>query len=401
VKGIARRLSFAQASSGMVSGIFTPFFGAWLAWRGVPVGQIAFILSSGFLLRVIAGPLTGIVADARNDRRETMLFLYWLSLAGYAALGFLNSGWSIAFAAIAATVASGVATPLMESVSVRLAEHYGYHYGRVRLWASSAFILFNVVGGVCMWKFGTGAIAYLLGGTAALCVIATSQLPSPPKQKDNSDFFLEFGKTFRESGELMRSGQFLLFLAASSLAQGSHAFYYGYGGLHWRALGYSGVMIGLIWPLGVFAEVALLMFSHRVLRVLKPAQLLFWGAAACAVRWTILAFDPPLGIVLIAQFMHGFTFALTHLGAMFFILRAIPHRLSATAQSLYFVCSTGAVMGTATLASGIVYADYGGRAYLMMSVMGLTAMGFALLLGRAWHGGRIVDDGDEERIYTI
>ena len=101
------------------------------------------------------------------------------------------------------------------------------------------------------------------------------------------------------------------------------------------------------------------------------------------MRWTILAFDPPLPLVVFAQFLHGGTFALAHLGAMYFILRAVPPRLAATAQSLYFVCSAGLMMGIATLASGSIYAAYGGRAYLLMSAMGAVAMGLALLLGGA------------------
>ena len=401
MKRIASRLGLAQAASGLVSGVFTPFFGAWLAWRGLTADQIAILLSAGLLLRGLAGPASGIIADARNDRRTVMLVLYWAVFVGYGALNFTATPLFIFLASVPATVAFGSTTPLLESVSVRLSERYGFNYGRVRLWASSAFVAANILGGACVWLYGMWIVAVWLAAGAMLCVVTTLSLPAPPPDHVRGDLFLRLRETLGETRELLRSGVFLIFLAAASFDQGSHAFYYGYGGLHWRALGYSGLLIGILWPLGVLAEIALFSQSLRVLRLIGPTRLLLYGGLGCAVRWTILAFDPPLPVVVFAQFLHGATFALAHLGAMYFILRAVPPRLAATAQSLYFVCSAGIVMGIATFASGHIYAAYGGRAYLLMSAMGVVAMGMALLLARRWHGGRIIYGAHEDHVDTV
>jgi PPP family 3-phenylpropionic acid transporter len=129
--------------------------------------------------------------------------------------------------------------------------------------------------------------------------------------------------------------------------------------------------------------------------------LLISGTVCCILRWAILAFDPPLPFVIFAQLLHGGTFALAHLGAMYFILKAVPPRLAATAQSLYAVCWSGLVMGLATYASGPLYAAYGGRAYLLMSAMGCAALVFALLLARSWSGARITQSVSEEALDTI
>jgi PPP family 3-phenylpropionic acid transporter len=401
VKAIASRLGFSQAASGLVSGVFTPFFAAWLAWRGLSPSQIGAVLSAGLLLRALLGPASGIMADARNDRRTVMIVLYWAMLVGYGALNFVKAPLAVFVAGVSATVAFGSATPLLESVSVRLSERYGFNYGRVRLWASSAFVAANILGGILVTWLGIRIVAPWLAAGAGLCVLTTLLLPAPPPDHPRGDLVVRLRATFGETRELLRSGVFLLFLAAASFDQASHAFYYGYGGLHWRALGYSGTLIGILWPLGVFAEIALFSQSLRVLRVVGPTRLLLFGALGCALRWTILAFDPPMWLVVPAQFLHGATFALAHLGAMYFILRAVPSRLAATAQSLYFVCSAGLLMGVATYASGNLYATYGGRAYLLMAAMGVVATGFALLLARHWHGERILASGHEEHADTV
>jgi MFS transporter, PPP family, 3-phenylpropionic acid transporter len=401
VKRVALRLSLAQAAAGLAGGAYTPFFGAWLAWRGLSPGEIGALLSAGMLLRVIVAPVSGIMADARNDRRGVMLALYSVTLLGYGALNWTTLPLLIFIAAVPANVASGAASPLLESVSVRLSERFNFDYGHVRLWCSVVFVAGNLLSGVAVSIWGLIIIAPWLAISAVLNVAAIYALPPPRANQRRGDFVLRMRATLAEARELLAAPVFLIFLAAASLDQGSHAFYYSYGGLHWRALGYSGALIGLIWPLGISAEILLMSFSLQVFRMVGATRLLLLGGIGCVLRWTILAFDPALPLVIFAQFLHGATFALAHLGAMYFILKAVPPRLAATAQSLYAVCSSGLAMGFATFASGPLYAAYGGRAYLLMSAMGLGSALFALWLGFRWHGGRITQSVNEETFDTI
>jgi len=238
-------------------------------------------------------------------------------------------------------------------------------------------------------------VPWLVVSTAA-ALAAIVWLPAPPKGQASDQLGVKLLATLAEARELLGSGAFLIFLLAASFDQGSHAFYYGYGGLHWRELGYSGALIGAIWPLGVIAEAMLFSVSLPIFRAVGATRLLLLGGLGCVVRWTILAFDPPLWAVIVAQLLHGATYALAHMGAMYFILRAVQPRLSATAQSLYAVFSNGIIMGLATYASGRLYTDFGGRTYLLMSAMGVVSALFSLWLARAWHGGRITAHGHED-----
>jgi PPP family 3-phenylpropionic acid transporter len=401
VKHLSTRLSFSQAASGSVSGVYVPFFSASLAFRGLSADQIGLLLSTALILRALAGPLSGIMADARNDRRFVMLILYWIMLAGFGSLCVVGSPLLIFLVAVPAYVAYGAATPLLESVTVRLAERYGFDYGRVRIWASTAFVAMNVGGGICVKYLGLGAIAPMLALAAAACVFSTLLLPTPPVNSSGIPLSVRLKATFAETRELASAPVFLIFLAAASFEQASHAFYYGYGGLHWRAIGYSDLLIGVIWPLGVLAEIALFSVAIKVQAAFRPSTLLLVGAAFCAVRWTILAFDPPLPLVIFAQFLHGGTFAIAHLGAVFFILKAVPQRLSATAQSLYYMGSQGVMMGLMTLVAGSVYASWGGKVYLISAALGVMAMGIALLLAKYWDGERILHGDEDETVDTI
>jgi MFS transporter, PPP family, 3-phenylpropionic acid transporter len=388
------RLGAAWGAWGLSGGIFTPFFGAWLAWKGMSPTGIAALLSAGMLLRSIVPPITGLIADATGDRRGMMIALLALSFAGYLALNWAMTPLAIFVFAVTANVTGSAAGPLMDAVSTRLAERFGFDYGHVKRWNSITFAATNFVSGVAISRWGLVVLAPWLAASLALNVAAVAMLPPTPRDRTRGQFGITLAATLAEARELISSRTFALFLLAASLDQGSHAFYYGYGGLHWTQLGYSGVLIGTLWPLGVIGEAMLFSVSLRLFRALGAVRLLFFGALGCAVRWTVLAFDPPLAVVVAAQFLHAAIYALAHLGAMYFILKAVPPRLSATAQSLYSVMSNGVMMGAATYASGALYAAYGGRTYLLMSAMGVGAMGFAALLGRAWHGGGITRSGE-------
>ena len=400
-RGVALRLALAQGASGLIGGAGTPFFGAWLGWKGLSPTQIGTLISAGLLLRIAVLPLTGLIADARNDRRSMMIALYLVVTAGYLALNGVSTPVLLFIAAVPASVALGAVNPLLESVSVRLADRFGFDYGHVRLWASTVFVAGNLVAGACVSLFGLVVVAPWLAVAVILNVIAVWALPAAPSTRERGQLGVRMRATFAEAHELMRSRTFLLFLAAASFDQGSHALYYSLGGLHWRAIGYSGTLIGFIWPLGVLAEIALFSVSLKLFRRVGAMTLLIGGTLCCVLRWTILSFDPPLPFVIFAQLLHGGTFALAHLGAMYFILKAVPPRLAATAQSLYAVSSAGLVMGLATLASGPLYAAYSGHAYLLMAAMGCAALIFALLLSRTWSGARVTQSVSEEALDTI
>ncbi|HXC56956.1 MAG TPA: MFS transporter [Rhizomicrobium sp.] len=393
---IALRLSAAWGAWGLSGGIYTPFFGAWLAWKGMNPAEIGTLLSAGMLLRVIVPPVTGIIADARGDRRGVMIVLIALQFLGYLGLNWALAPAAIFLFAVTANVTGSAAGPLLDSVSTRLAERFGFDYGHVKRWNSITFAVANVLSGLAVTRWGLVVLAPWLAASLALAFAGICFLPAPPRARAPGQFGIKLRATLAEARELIGSASFALFLLAASFDQGSHAFYYGYGGLHWQQLGYSGTVIGLIWPLGVVAEAMLFSVSLQLFRAIGATRLLLLGGLGCVLRWTVLAFDPPFGFVVLVQFLHGATYALAHLGAMYFILKAVPPRLSATAQSLYAVMSNGVVMGAATFASGPLYAAYGGRTYLLMAAMGAVAMLFAWGLGRAWHGGRITQGGDDE-----
>ncbi len=387
---IVTRLSAVQAAYGVLGGAYLPFFSASLASRGLSASTIGFLLALATFLRILISPLAGLVADARDDRRLVMLVFTLAALIAFVALVFVQDTDDIFLAAVFGIVLWSSTSPILESATLRAAEHSGLSYGAVRVWLSIAFVGGNVVCGVLVNQFGFSVVAPWLAVSCGLQLWGICALPVAERDAAPGSFGPHFRATFAEARELLGKPVFLLFLVVCSLIQGSHIVYYTYAGLLWREQGMNAAVIGLIWPLGVIAEILLFVFSVRVVRRIDPVMLIGIGAAACAARWTLMAFDPGPLLLLIAQLLHGLTFAVPHLGAMYFILRATPPRLSATAQSLYSV-AIGLVSSAALLPAGRLYGAWDARIYLLMSIMAVLAALLTPLLRMGWTGGRLTE----------
>ena len=131
-------------------------------------------------------------------------------------------------------------------------------------------------------------------------------------------------------------------------------------------------LIGALWGVGVAAEVVLFAVSGRLPPSLRPTALLIIGGIGALVRWTAMAFDPPVALLPLLQLLHAGSFAATHLGMMGFMARAVPRELAATAQGFVATWS-GHRQRLGDLVSGYVYAASGSRAYLVMAAMALAA----------------------------
>jgi MFS transporter, PPP family, 3-phenylpropionic acid transporter len=132
-----------------------------------------------------------------------------------------------------------------------------------------------------------------------------------------------------------------------------------------------------------------------VTRRISPAILLALAGASGAIKWTVMAFQPPLFVLFPLQILHAGTFAAAHLGAMQFILRAVPPGLAATGQAVYASITYGVVMAGAQYLSGQLFHGYGALGYLAMSAFGAMSLLLSLWLLRVWRGGLLIQNGEE------
>ena len=369
----AFKLGLFYAAYFLFGGIQLPFFPLWLEAKGLDAGTIGIVIAVPMIARIVAVPIITRAADRRRALKATLVIIAAVGTLAMTVVGLVQGAVAILVAFTIAAVAFAPMLSLSDAYALNGLGQRGRAYGPVRLWGSVAFIVANVGAGTLLGIIDPVHLIWLIVAALVITTLAAINLDSLDASLTPAD------QPQASPRQLWRNPAFLAVAAAASLTQGSHALYYGFSTLEWRAAGISGTTIGVLWGIGVLAEIVLFAFSARL--AIGPAMLLMIGAAGAILRWGAMAFDPPIAILLPLQILHAASFGAAHLGAMGFLARAVPRELAATAQG-YVATVSGIVMASATGLSGLIYAASGSFAYLAMAAMGLAGLICALTAHR-------------------
>ncbi|NRA88859.1 MAG: MFS transporter [Rhizobiales bacterium] len=391
-------ISFVAQFWGMAG--FVVFFAAWLAHNGLSEFQIALILGVSQFVKSLFAPFAALFADGFKYKKTPILYMNFLGIISASALYFVDEYVAIFIVTIFYSISSSAIIPILDGLSMKGAEKLKFDYGHTRLWGSVSFMVAAIVCGILIdrWNLDLllpwllfGAVIALLAGLF-LPVLPSSKMTKPRKVGTKS-------KRFDMDGALTLVKQpiFMAILVAISIILASHSVYYGFSTIHWQKIGYSSDLIGILWAVGIVAEVLLFAYSSKFSLLLGPRRMIILGAAAAVIRWTITAFDPPLYLLFIAQLLHAFTFAATYLGALHLITRSVPEPLISTAMAINASLNAGIFMALAMFFGGLLYSEYSNWAYLFAAILAVVGLVFALGLKFIWDGQALVFEEIEEK----
>lgn len=371
-RSVAARLSFLYIAVFLFVGIGLPFWPVWLADKGITAAEIGILLSLSGWTKIVGNPLIAQLADRTGDLRAVLLASAAASLATFALFAVVGGFWPFLIVTTISSLAISALMPLSDSLTMRMVATHRIDYGRVRLWGSLSFILAGLAAGWLIAGRSPSIVLPLLLGCLALTLLSTVTLPTSrgPVGTVSLAAWLQ----------LLRDRRLLLFILAAGFIQSSHAMLYGFGSLRWLEAGYGEDAVGLLWAIGVVAEVVLFAFGGVLVRQLGPIGLLLLGGVAGILRWVLFALFTSLPVLVLIQLLHALTFAATHLAAVYFLVRQAPAGLAATAQGLYGAIAWGGLFGLAMLASGTLYAAFAGTAFHAMAAMCLVGVFCALML---------------------
>ena len=351
-------------------GTESAYMPAFLLSHGLPVERIGLVFAAGTLVRIASGTAIGRLADRLRNRRQVLTVASLLSglveWAYFVAFGFLPLlGVSMAHAAATASLA-----PLSDALSVSAAsEGRGFQYGWVRGLGSGVFVLGTLLSGQLVDRLGLSCIivsSSLLFLVTGVCAARVSARPEGAAASNAT------AGAFRRLWSIAAYRRLIYIVA---LVLGSHAMNDTFAVIGWRAAGYGGGAISLLWSESVGAEVAVFfLLGPWLLGRIGPARCASLSAAAAVLRWSVMGATTWMPALLAVQALHGLTFALLHMVAMRVIATNVPERLSATAQSFYGAFALGLASASLTLASGYLYGCLGLRAFWPMAALCMLAL---------------------------
>lgn len=378
------RLGAYYAALFVAVGIHIPFWPLWLQSRGLSASEIGWVAAAGYLIRILASPVIGHLADHGGERRQLMIRLALATALIWLLFPMVDGFTAILVLSVVAVFPFAGLIPLGDTLAMMIVGRHGLDYGRARLWGSLAFIVAATLLGKALESWPVAILPWLMAAALLLTAASCRALPDL--------------KVPRHEGKppslrpVLLNPLFLLFLGTAALNQMAHTVYYTFATIHWKAAGLSDMVIGLLWSEGVVAEIILFAVSNRVVARLGPAALLLVAAIGGTVRWLVLGTTAALPMVALAQLLHAATFGCAHLGAIHFISRAVPQGLSARTQGIFAAIAVGLAPGLITPFSGRLYESLGGGSFLAMAALSALSALLAWVLMRRWTvGSRITE----------
>lgn len=365
-----------------VTGASMPYLSLWLSHRTLTGAEIGAILSGAMFARTICSPLLAVWAEGFADRRAAILRLAAAAAAVYCAYPLAHGFWGYFLITTVGGALFSAMFPLIELLTLNRAQHERFAFGLPRGIGSAAFLAGNLgMGALLSITAPTAVVVWIMisaWGTALLAFVLPAERIDAPRVP-----YLRRAQQALDS--ILGDRVILLTILAGSLIQAAHAFNYSFSALVWKGQGISSPVIGTLWAAAIVAEILVLAYSERLVRLFGPRGLIILGGVGALVRWIGLSTAPGVGVSLLLQTLHMFSFTATHLGVIHTIRDRSPAHVASVAQTLNSAISGGVLLGVMTVLSGHLYEAMGARGYLAMAVVAGTGTVLALSI-RRWNG---------------
>lgn len=352
-----------------------PYWSLYFQSIGFNPEQIGLLLAVPMATKIIAPNIWGWLADRSGLRLEIIRLGSLLAL-----LCFLGIYLSTAFGWLVAVMAAysffwNAVLPQHEAITLSFLGDSPQRYSRLRLWGSIGFIVAVVAAGYGFDRFGIGIFPLIGAGLLAGILASSLLIPRSP---------LKVTASAEESlWQIARQPAVRAFLAAGVLLQMAHGAYYSFFSIYLVDQGYSRSAVGLLWCVGVVAEVLVFMLMHRLLLRFGVRSILIASLVLAALRWFVIGNGAELLWLLIAaQCLHAFSFGTFHASAIDTLRRLFEPGAQGGGQALYSAVSLGA--------GGAIGSYLAGKLWSLGAVVVFDGAGVICLIAAAiaWYGFR-------------
>jgi PPP family 3-phenylpropionic acid transporter len=374
---VAARLAAYYFAFFAHAGAYVSYFSLYLAARGLTAGEIAFCVAMPQAARIVAPALWGWLADNWGERyagarRAIVVFSAFAMLAGFIALPYQERTPAIALTLLLLSFFSAGASPLVEAITFSVLQGRSGDYGPIRLWGSIGFILAVLGVGAWLDRAEATILTDIMIVLSAVTCVASLALPAGA---------VHATQAAQRLGAVLRRAEVLAFFGACFCMTAAHGTLYVFYSIYLEQAGYSKTLIGVLWTVGVVAEVVLFLRLPEVMRRFTLRALLLASFICAAVRFLAIGWGvDSLLLLAAAQLLHAATFGVFHAGSVAAVHRLFPGALAARGQALYSSIAYGLGGAAGSLTAGWTWVAFGPSASFAVSA--LFGAGGAILV--AW-----------------
>ena len=332
-------------------GVLIPYWSLYLkslGFNSLTIGGLIAILPA---TKLIAPYLCGWLAD---HTRRSMLIIRVTSILALLSFSLVfvsqQLGWLI-FVMLLFSFFWNAILPQFEAMTLNHLGNDVHRYSMIRLWGSLGFIVIVVLMGDLLQHYETELVP-LVVLMAFICISLSSFIVpeklNQPHAEHSSIWFV------------IKQPRVLAFLMVCFLMLCSHGPYYTFYTIYLQEQGYSSSVIGVLWAVGVFAEVIIFLLMHRLLPVFGARKLLIATLLLTTLRWLMIGFFVnDLSMLFLAQLIHAFSFGVFHAVAISLVHEYFTGSHQGRGQAIYSSTSYGAGVAVGSLVSGLVWDQWG------------------------------------------
>jgi PPP family 3-phenylpropionic acid transporter len=356
-------------------GTLLPYWTLYLQSLGLGAAAIGWLMGILHVSRVLAPNVWGWLADLTGRRVAIVRLGALASWICFVAIFWQTGALGIAVVMALFSFFWNAVLPQFEVITLNYLGENRAQYSRIRLWGSVGFILAVVLVG---WLLDWISIAYLpLMVLVLLVLIWLNALLIDARAEQLTQEAVRAGAI----GPILRQPQVLVFFLVCFLVQLSHGPYYTFYSVMMQELGYDRGQIGLLWALGVVAEVVLFALMPRLLEHFSLRGILLVSLALCVLRWSLAAwFSEQLMVMLFAQLLHAATFGSVHAVGIALVQHYFSPSTQGRGQALFSSLGFGAGGALGAVLAGQLWNDWGAQTFVL--AVGVSVL--AIVLASIW-----------------
>ncbi len=335
-------------------GVFLPFISPWLVAYGISGFQLSLVSATRPIAGILAPLFFGWLADRFRLRGSLLQWACVASAIPFSVISvFVLLGRTVGFlsAFVAVATFSLFRIPMLTIADVTALER-PQHFGTLRLWGSTGFMLAAL--GVGLWlPEGRSVVFPLTISLSLVAALAFAKKLAPRAAASVPDLGVSFQDYMSRRGHVVMSAVWILWAM-------SHVAYDMCISLHVHDLGGNSRDVSLAWGIGTLAEIVMMGLCGGLLPKASHATWTFIGLLVTTLRWLLLARVHSMSTLLLLQPLHAISFALLWMTWLDYVKQNAPSQLLGRAQG--FLSTAVSVGGAAGMFIwGPLYASHGAK----------------------------------------
>jgi PPP family 3-phenylpropionic acid transporter len=357
-------------------GSFIPYWSLYLkdtGFNALEIGELTALLVG---TKIIAPNIWGWLADYSGKSLRLIRYAAFLAAVVFSGLLFKSGYFWVALITVAFSFFWNATLPQYEAATLYHLKDQAHRYSQIRLWGSVGFIVAVLGVGRFLDDLGISLLPYLITAFLVSIWLLTLITPETSYAVKASHAVSIF--------KLLKRAEIVAFLLVYMLLQMAHGPYYVFFSIYLHENLYSASLTGLLWALGVSAEIVLFIFMRRILSRLTLRFILLVSIVLSLARWLLIAWGvEDLWILICAQVLHAASFGATHVVAIHLVQQYFGIHHQGKGQALYTSVSFGLGGMLGSLYSGYLW-DRIGAQYVFTIAAFCCALAF--ILAAIWVG---------------